>query len=174
MFSSRSLKCLAVPWMASHLEKRLTKDQVMATSVPESVDVILNEDVDFRKSALLTLGLSRIHFRQVRLSSNTQLSPGCQRTNKRSLQTDYVLKDTALISEQLQRVNLTQPKQKDVPQQQQQQQQGSIAKYWNTDIDWDESELLAGGSFEGMADVPFHLSIPAAEQVMEWHAARIH
>lgn len=60
---------LGIIWMASHMDKKITKQLVDSTSIPGTVDTVLNGDAGplaLRLSGQLLLGIVRIYARKVR------------------------------------------------------------------------------------------------------------
>ncbi|KAJ1935595.1 sister chromatid cohesion protein 1, partial [Linderina pennispora] len=61
---------LAKVWLASHLERKLTKAQLLQTSIPQSVNAIVGHEhgppLALRLSGQLLLGVSRIYARKAR------------------------------------------------------------------------------------------------------------
>ena len=54
-------------WLAAHFDKKLTKNQIFATDISDSVDTVLNPDTPLalRVSGHLMLGIVKIHSRKV-------------------------------------------------------------------------------------------------------------
>ncbi|KAJ2124042.1 sister chromatid cohesion protein 1, partial [Coemansia sp. RSA 788] len=61
---------LAKVWLAAHLERKLTKPQLLQTSIPSSVGAIIGHDTGpplaLRLSGQLLLGVARIYARKAR------------------------------------------------------------------------------------------------------------
>ena len=55
-------------WLAAHMEKKLTKNQIFTTDISESVDSVLNPaaPLALRVSGHLMLGIVRIYSRKVK------------------------------------------------------------------------------------------------------------
>ena len=67
---------LGLVWIAAHLDRQLKRQQINSTSIPASVDTLLDSEVPLalRLSGQLLLGVVRIYDRKVRLSHNQQKS----------------------------------------------------------------------------------------------------
>jgi hypothetical protein len=59
---------LGLVWIAAHMDKQLKRQQVNSTSIPASVDTLLDPEVPLalRLSGQLMLGVVRIYSRKVR------------------------------------------------------------------------------------------------------------
>jgi hypothetical protein len=66
---SRNLGGLFQVWLAAHVEKKLSKNQLLYTSIPKSVEFIISQDMmpmALRLSGQLLLGVTRIYSRQAK------------------------------------------------------------------------------------------------------------
>jgi cohesin complex subunit SCC1 len=57
---------LAKVWLAAHMERKLSKQQALTTSIPKSVKAIEQRPLALRLSGFLLLGLVRIYARHAK------------------------------------------------------------------------------------------------------------